>query len=450
MATTTKPARSGPLRWVQIGRGRRLAIGVAAGLVAFACVSIYRIRSLNGLPDIGDPFDVAAALRPIEIPDEQNAYVVYASAHPGRFQFPTALEGVDFKPLTWSKARPEVRAFVEQKRPAMEKWRVGSERPDALALQPRDYLARGLTIPQVTLDMFDLTRLAGLEGSRLEEAGAMSQAWDWYRAMLRFSRLVVRHRGPRYIGAEVHEHATSRILRWAADPRVDARQLRKALDDTLAADALTPPLSESYELFYLQLVQPDIVRFLKDYGRPVPPLPGGEDGPLNQLADLARVNLPVRLAWHRATNDVERSRRIVRLLFANWRAQADRPAGQRAPVAIQDPVWIYAADPTTPPSAHAVAPEVLAEAIKQNAFARTLLFLDRPELAMFRSPPGERNDNLGRERRRRSVLIVRLAAELYRREHGAIPAMAGALLGPYLKELPEGIAPADPIPAGVD
>jgi hypothetical protein len=97
-----------------------------------------------------------------------------------------------------------------------------------------------------------------------------------------------------------------------------------------------------------------------------------------------------------------------------------------------------------------VAPEVLAEAIKQNAFARTLLFLDRPESAMFRSPPGEGNDNMARERRRRSVLIVRLAAELYRREHGAIPATAGALLGPYLKELPEGIAPADPIPAGVD
>ena len=47
---------------------------------------------------------------------------------------------------------------------------------------------------------------------------------------------------------------------------------------------------------------------------------------------------------------------------------------------------------------------------------------------------------LARERRRRSVLIVRLAAEVYRREHAAAPTTAGALLGPYLKELPEGIA----------
>jgi hypothetical protein len=55
-----------------------------------------------------------------------------------------------------------------------------------------------------------------------------------------------------------------------------------------------------------------------------------------------------------------------------------------------------------------------------------------------------------RERRRRAVLVVRLAAELYRREHGKPPATAGALLGPVLKELPEGIAADDPIPHGLE
>jgi hypothetical protein len=48
------------------------------------------------------------------------------------------------------------------------------------------------------------------------------------------------------------------------------------------------------------------------------------------------------------------------------------------------------------------------------------------------------------------VLIVRLAAELNRREHGAAPATAGALVGPILKALPEGIAATDPIPSGLD
>ena len=65
-------------------------------------------------------------------------------------------------------------------------------------------------------------------------------------------------------------------------------------------------------------------------------------------------------------------------------------------------------------------------------------------------PPWEGDGELARERRHRSVLIVRLAAELYRREHGAAPATAGALLGTVLKELPDGIAAADPIPAGLE
>ena len=48
------------------------------------------------------------------------------------------------------------------------------------------------------------------------------------------------------------------------------------------------------------------------------------------------------------------------------------------------------------------------------------------------------------------MLIVRLAAELYRREHGVAPATAGTLLGTVLEELPEGIAAADPVPAGLE
>ena len=76
-------------RW--LGVGWRLAVGIAVGLALFLGMAIWQIRSLDELPDIGDPFDVAEALRPVDLPDEQNAYVVYATAHPSRFQFPKAL-----------------------------------------------------------------------------------------------------------------------------------------------------------------------------------------------------------------------------------------------------------------------------------------------------------------------------------------------------------------------
>ncbi len=68
-------------RWLPSSPGRRLAIVVFVGLSTFVGVTIWRMRSLDGLPDVGDPFDVAEALRPVEIPDADNAFVAYAAAH---------------------------------------------------------------------------------------------------------------------------------------------------------------------------------------------------------------------------------------------------------------------------------------------------------------------------------------------------------------------------------
>jgi hypothetical protein len=54
-----------------------LAICLAVAASAFA---IWWLNSLNGLPDIGDPFDVAA-FRAFRIPDDQNAFVFLRRAH---------------------------------------------------------------------------------------------------------------------------------------------------------------------------------------------------------------------------------------------------------------------------------------------------------------------------------------------------------------------------------
>jgi hypothetical protein len=452
MATNSMIGPSEPARPPGISRrwlsgGRRLAVGIAVGLAVFLGIAVWQIRSLEGLPDVGDPFDVSESLQLVDLPDDQNAYVVYATAHPGRFQFPKGLTTVDFKALTWSKAGPEVRSFVEQKRPALDQWRLGSERPDALYHQPQQFaMDTGLPLIQ---DMRSLAVLAGLEGSRFEEVGAMGQAWDWYRALLRFSRHAGRHGCliERLVGAAVHDDATSRILHWAADPRVDVEQLRHALDDTLAADALTPPLSEALKVEYLMALRDlDELRVMVTDAA----LPGGKYGMLDQMVSKTGLAIPARRAWLRASNDVTRSRRAIRLLFANWLAQVDRPAAQRASAAIQKPVWIYATDPTAPPAARAVAPEVLAKAVEHNALTRTNFDVDEIGYHPYRPPLWEENGPLARERRNRSVLIVRLAAELYRREHGQLPAQAGALVGPYLKDLPEGIAPGDPIPSATE
>jgi len=254
----------------------------------------------------------------------------------------------------------------------------------------------------------------------------------------------------RMIGAGMLQRAAPRITHWAADPRVDARLLQKALDDTLAADAMTRPLSDSLKLAYL--IELRDLEELRVLVREIP-MPGGRLGWIERVVASSGAKVPIQKIRLHATNDVERSRRVLRLMYANWLAQVDKPAAKRAPIAIRKPTLIYASDPTAPPAARALAPEVLDKALDHTALAREIF---RPDDLISRGgspdllPPWEDDGLLPRERRRRSVLIVKLAAELYRRVHGQPPATAGALLGPYLKVLPEGINSDDPIPAGLD
>jgi hypothetical protein len=447
-ASATKNARGpttppGPPR--RPGRGRPLAAAVLLGLAAIAGTSIWQLRSTDGIPDVGDPFDVAAALRPIPIADEDNAYVLYGEAKARFVRVPASLSRVipTLQTLTWTKAGPTVRDYLEQNRAALEAWREGSERPEALYHQPGE-LAFDTLLPLVQ-DMRTLVALGGLEGTRHEEQGAMARAWEWYRAMLRYSRLVGRHGVliERLIGSSMHAEAAARIVPWAADPRVDAKLLRRALAEALEADALTPSLSDALKLEYLMYIRD--LRELRLMPTEIP-LPGGEAGLLDQAATRAGVRAPIQRIWLRASNDVERSRRAGRMLFANWLAQVDRHAGRRAPLAVKEPVPIYASDPTAPPAANALLPEELAAVVDHNAVARHLFGADAQDFVSFRMAVWEGDGLVARERQRRSALLVRLAAELYRREKGEFPRTAGSLVGPYLKELPEGIKSDDPIP----
>ena len=67
------------------------------------------------------------------------------------------------------------------------------------------------------------------------------------------------------------------------------------------------------------------------------PMPGGRFGWMEQMVKQTGMKPQIQRIRLHATNDVERSRRVTRLLFANWLAQVDKPASQRAAIAIQKP-----------------------------------------------------------------------------------------------------------------
>ena len=108
-----------------------LAIGLALAATAFA---IWWLTSLNGLPGIGEPFDVAA-FRAFSIPDDQNAFAFIRRANEkvtpirgGAFvegPFPDDLK------FSWSIAKPKMREWAGENREALELFLQGAEQPDA-------------------------------------------------------------------------------------------------------------------------------------------------------------------------------------------------------------------------------------------------------------------------------------------------------------------------------
>lgn len=59
----------------------RVMLVLASGLVlGGTALAIWWLTSLNGLPDIGDPFDVAA-FRAFSVPDDQNAFTFLRRAN---------------------------------------------------------------------------------------------------------------------------------------------------------------------------------------------------------------------------------------------------------------------------------------------------------------------------------------------------------------------------------
>src|SRR5262249_35887910 len=134
----------------------------------------------------------------------------------------------------WRLAGPEVRAWVVENREALDLWRRGADRAGAPDLPRRSWApfvsARWRAFDRA--EPLTFARLAVLEGTRLEEAGDLDGAWGLYRAVVR-GGLHVARRGNfwEHLTADRMQAMAGRALgRWAADPRIDAVRLRRALD----------------------------------------------------------------------------------------------------------------------------------------------------------------------------------------------------------------------------
>ncbi len=98
-----------------------LVLVICLALAATA-LAIWWLRSLNGLPDIGDPFDVAE-FRAFRIPDEQNALTLMRRAY----------EKLSPEPLNVSMDDPRLHDWFEANRHLVERFIEAADQADGIS-----------------------------------------------------------------------------------------------------------------------------------------------------------------------------------------------------------------------------------------------------------------------------------------------------------------------------
>lgn len=394
---------------------RRVAVVAAVVAVGWLGFGLWRTWSLAGLPDVGDPFDVPEFERSRQVAPAEDAAPLYVQAS-GSQTIVWFGPGRDLNFQRWEDAAEAKRGDLTNERAALDLWRKGAETPRC-------------TVPGLphVFHFWHFSELAALEASRLEAEGDVAGAWPWYRAILRSMEHVARGMEPHDRRRQLRLRAavTGPILHWAADDRVDAKSLRAALADLVSIDEASAPEIEIYRDSYLSL--------MRSVG-------AGSNSPTNYVGPMVPFvgTLPpaTNRAWMPMRSEPERSRRVLRLIFANWLAWASRPRAERPgpiPAKEGDPI-LYPVPPDAPAAARALPPDALIRWYRSSSFARFLYL-------------GHDGENLCeyvivRERAARARLIVAIAEQLYRREHGGqSPPDRSALVGPYLKTLPEGVEP---------
>jgi hypothetical protein len=402
-----------------------LAICLALAATAFA---IWWLTSLNGLPDIGDPFDVAA-FRAFSVPDDQNAFTFLRRAQESLIPSPPSVA------LSWSELDPTSRQWVEANHRAIELFQQGADQADA-ANPAGESVVNGQRLAALVL----------LEGDRRRERGDTSGAWDCYRAVLRMATHT-RRRGSleqrqdleAYWNGPLHQ----RLESWADDPKTTIPQLRNALDEAQKGEP-----KPAWESFAIKAGYLGMKRALEQPASPV--IQGAVDWEHDYR--LGDMQLPADMVDYLDTarrfvlREPQRSRRVLRLLYANWLAQVetDEPPPRKPAirasfslVVLESPsrtvitsVPLYSVSPLSPPGARALPPQEIADwLLTTNDVKLRILVANNCRWPW--SP-----DCL-RDRRAYRELVIMLAKKIYHRERGALPPSEAALVGTYLKSLPD-------------
>jgi hypothetical protein len=368
--------------------------------------------------DVKAPFDVEA-FSAVSVPKSENAFTYYREAF-NRFVARSPASGgskARRQPASneaqilghgWTGANAALRSCVIANRQSLDLWKRGTECRKALEASPElGNLEQRLYEVQ---SLRDLARVALVEAERVSAERGAAEAWTWYRGVLVSSRHAGMHAPSvgRLVGVALWGTAVDPVLRWSSRAELTANDLRKAVADAEAIEAMTAPLSETLKAEYIFSTG--------SFSSQLPPnAPGGLDLVVDFNQSLA-------------------------LVYGNWLSQADRPRFRRKP-ARGSKWFLFETDSgKAAPGSAASAAEIerlcglATPAIRVDA---RLIELLMPSIKSLFSA-------VDREAVSRAALVVGLALQLHYREHGRFPAELSELVqGGYLPRIP-----ADPFGKG--
>jgi hypothetical protein len=234
-----------------------------------------------------------------------------------------------------------------------------------------------------------------------------------------------------------------RLTDWATDPRTTPAQLHTTLEEVLKNEPNPDWDISAIKSWYLEL--------MREIERPTPfwvreEIEAEWTYRLGGMALSPTVIDHLEGARRILLREPERSRRVLRLLCAQYLAQAET-RGLPPP---KPAVWakvkhltgafkvpLYPVSPEAPAGARALPPQELARWLVATLDARLRIRDD--ELPW---PPNRVTDfRAVADRKAHRELVIMLATELYHRERGGLPPSDEALVGTYLKSLPDDRSP---------
>jgi hypothetical protein len=278
----------------------------------------YRTSRLAAIPPIEVIIDRDVEER-IEIDPDRNAFTFYERAWkmapPGLDEYAYSEDADALDAGGWDAVSPAAQKSLDLCEALLDEWKRGTELKLALRTLPADvnWHTQGDLLPFETL-----ARAAVLKSARCQHDGQLDEAWQWLRALFRYSR----HFGnpgliqDRYAGIEFHHSASLQLLAWAAHSEVTAGQLATALAELCDIYRNTVANSTCLRIEYVSnvntLSNPELVKEMCDW------------------TPVAR-DLPAQLrgTWLFVNAEPEVALILQRHLFANYLSQCDQPLWKR-------------------------------------------------------------------------------------------------------------------------